>query len=118
MYNRGAKLKVTPKKKSDYSAEAWYTYTDQSCKYGCQAGEYLWWGYAAYSGIGNGIAEGKANEFALLRKEDFVELDVELAKMFQDSENKISTYRLPTKPVNGIYTGCKKCNGGINHGGK
>ena len=115
---RGGKLKATPKKISDYPAGAWYTYTDQSCSYNCQAGEYLWWGYAAFTGIGNPIADAKAKDFAFLRKDDFLGMDIDLAKIFQDSANKISSYRLPTKVVNGKYTGCKKCsNGGKSHGG-
>merc|ERR1711981_41685 len=65
---RGGKIKKTPAKKTGYSTEAWYTYCDPSCKYNCQATEYLWWGYVAYSGIGNGLVGSQEfeKEFAFL----------------------------------------------------
>ena len=43
-------MKKTPNKISKYSKGAWFTYADRTCDYGCQAVEYLWWGYAAYTG--------------------------------------------------------------------
>lgn len=43
-------MKKTPNKISKYPKGAWFTYADRTCDYGCQAVEYLWWGYAAYTG--------------------------------------------------------------------
>lgn len=83
--------------------------------------EYLWWGYCSYSGVcaarsGNSQYE---TEFKLLKKADLVKTDKVLTKLYQDSEKKTASYRLPTKHVDGIYTGCKKCSqtGGKSHGG-
>ena len=64
----------------------------------------------------NGGSEG--GEFKTLKKPDLLKRDKGLAKLYQDSEKTTPAYRLPTKPVDGIYTGCKKCSGGINHGGR
>ena len=47
---RGKRMKKTPNKISKYPKGAWFTYADRTCDYGCQAVEYLWWGYAAYTG--------------------------------------------------------------------
>lgn len=116
---RGKKLKTTPATKAGYPTGAWYTYSDTSCTYGCQAIEYLWWGYVAYTGIGNAVATlpDFKNEFSPLTQKAFKAKDVKLAKLFQDSEKKTAAYRLAIKPADGTYTGCKTCKGGINHGG-
>jgi len=119
MLCRGGKLKTTPGAKSGYPTTAWYTYADQSCNYGCQAIEYLWWGYAAYTNItatSASVPDFK-NEFKFLTAKEFKAKDVKLAKLFKDSEAKTAVYRLPTKPADGTYTGCKICKGGKNHGG-
>ena len=120
MLCRGGRIRKTPKKRSDYKKKAWYTYADKSCKYDCQVTEYLWWGYVAYSGIGNGMAGVPewTKEFHVLNKKKFTSKDTALTKLFRDSENKTAVYRLPTKPVDGTYTGCNKCSSGKNHGGK
>ena len=47
---RGKRMKKTPNEISKYPEGAWFTYDDGTCDYGCQALEYLWWGYAAYTG--------------------------------------------------------------------
>ena len=43
-------MKTTPNNVSKYPKKAWFTYADATCGYNCQAVEYLWWGYAAYTG--------------------------------------------------------------------
>lgn len=55
-------------------------------------------------------AKGYEAEFKLLKKADLIKKDKIVTKLFQDSEKKTASYRFPTKPVDGIYTGCKKCN--------
>ena len=47
---RGGRTKKVFNPRSKYPASAWYTYDDTTCKYWCQAIEYLWWGYLSYSG--------------------------------------------------------------------
>ena len=119
--SRGGKLKKAPKTVAGYPKKAWYRYADQSCNYECQPIEYLWWGYCSYSGLCAGMTDSPStmNEFKLIKKADFIKTDKGLSKLFQDSENKKSIYRLPTKACDGTYTGCKKCSraNGKSHGG-
>ena len=63
--------------------------------------EYLWWGYVAYSGMGNGVVNDKTytDEYKYVAKTTFLSKDKKLAKLFKDSELKTAAYRLPTKPV-------------------
>ena len=74
-----------------------------------------------YIGAGNGLAsdESYSEEFHVLKQDDFKAKDLKLTKIFDDSESGVASYRLPTKIVDGIYTGCKACgqDGGISHGG-
>jgi len=131
---RGKRMKVSPKKRSDFSKNAWSRYPDSSCTYKCQATEYLWWGYCSYSGICAGRSGGKVpilnqpdsalnrfeREFKLLKKTQLAKTDKPLYKFYDASAKKTAAYRVATKPVDGIYTGCKKClrKGGKSHGGK
>ena len=131
---RGKRMKKTPKKQSDYPKKAWSRYADTTCKYSCQATEYLWWGYCSYSGICAGRSGGKVpilnqpdsalnrfeREFKLLKKTQLAKTDKPLYKFYDASAKKTAAYRVATKPVDGIYTGCKKClrKGGKSHGGK
>jgi len=118
---RGKRIMTTPAKLSGYPKKAWYTYTDTTCEYGCQSMEYLWWGYCSYSGV---CANRSGNtqyteEFKLLKKADLKKTDKALYKLYSDSEAKTASYRLPTKPVDGTYLGCKTCErkGAKSHGG-
>ena len=77
--------------------------------------------FTIYIGAGNGLAsdESYSEEFHVLKQDDFKAKDLKLTKIFDDSESGVASYRLPTKIVDGIYTGCKVCgqDGGISHGG-
>ena len=121
---RGKRMKATPKKQSDYPQNAWSRYADATCAYGCQAMEYLWWGYCSYSGTCAGRKGAVPNqyekEFKLLKKTQLAKTDKLLYQLYDASAKKTAAYRLPTKPVDGTYTGCKKClrKGGKSHGGK
>jgi len=131
---RGKRIKKTPKKQSDYPQKAWSRYVDPTCGYGCQAMEYLWWGYCSYSGVCAGRSGNKTpilsqkdsvlnkyeKEFKLLKKTQLAKTDKLLYQLYDASAKKTAAYRLPTKPVDGTYTGCKKClrKGGKSHGGK
>ena len=98
-----------------------YSYKDTTCTYGCQSIEYLWQGYCSYSGICAGVDNTKAEfhydkgGYKYQTKEQFKK-DPMLRNVFLKSGT--GTYTLPTKPVDGTYTGCKKCTGGTSHGGK
>ena len=111
---RHGKEKVPTK----YPATAWYSYTDQTCFYNCQAIEYIWWGYCSFTGICAGRS-GNARfeaEFKYLKKSQLVNGDKPLTKLFTDSATS-TVYKLPTKYVDGTYTGCNTCATGTNHGG-
>ena len=110
---RGGHFKNIPNK---YPNFAWYTYDDKTCDYGCQAAEYIWWGYCAFSGVCGGRSGSRSyeNEFKYLAKSQFISRDLKLSKLFQDSG---SFYKLPTKPVDGKYHGLQTCPGYSNHGG-
>ena len=129
-------MKVAPKKRSEFSKNAWSRYPTQSCDYKCQSTEYLWWGYCSYSGICAGRSGKKTGkletilnqkdsalndwekEFKLLKKTQLAKTDTPLYQLYDASAT--AAYRIPTKPVDGTYTGCKKCvrKGGKSHGGK
>jgi len=116
---RGKRIKKTPNKLSKYPKKAWFTYADATCTYDCQAIEYLWWGYAAYTGAGNGLASdpGYNKEFHVLKQTDFKAKDKKLKKIFDKSKSGSASYRIATNIVDGIYTGCPVCSGGTSHGG-
>merc|ERR1712241_208019 len=116
---RGKRIQQTPNNLSSYPSSAWFTYADSTCTYNCQAIEYLWWGYAAYTGIGNGLANSTkfSKEFKLLKQTDFNKKDTLLKAIFDLSKSGKATYRHPTNVVDGAYTGCPVCAKGTNHGG-
>ena len=82
-------MKVAPKKQSGYPKNAWSRYADATCAYGCQAMEYLWWGYCSYSGTCAGrsgnkvpilsqpdsVLNGWEKEFKLLKKTQLAKTD-------------------------------------------
>ena len=116
-------MKVAPKKQSEYPKNAWSRYADTNCNYKCQSTEYLWWGYCSYSGTcagRSGHNSDSEKEFKLLKKTQLSKTDKRLYQLYDASAKKTAAYRLPTKPVDGTYTGCKKClrKGGKSHGGK
>jgi len=110
---RGGRFEDIPSK---YPNSAWYAYDDETCDYGCQAAEYIWWGYCAFSGVCGGRSGSSSyeNEFKYLAKRQFISRDFKLSKLFQDSG---SIYKLPTKPVDGKYHGLQTCPDHYNHGG-
>ena len=42
---------VTLKKYQKYPTDAWYTYNDESCDYGCQITEYTYWALTSILGV-------------------------------------------------------------------
>ena len=56
-------------------------------------------------------------EFHVLKQKAFKAKDKKLTKIYDDSKSGSASYRLPTQIVDGIYTGCKVCKAGTNHGG-
>ena len=110
---RGGRFEDIP---TEYPNSAWYTYNDQTCDYKCQATEYIWWGYCAFSGVCSGRSGSSSfeNEFTFLDKSRFISGDLKLTKLIEDYA---TIYKLPTKPVDGKYHGPPTCAGNSNHGG-
>jgi hypothetical protein len=110
---RGGRFQNIP---NSYPSSAWYSYNDSTCTYNCQAIEYIWWGYCAYSRVCEGRSgnSGFEREFKYLRKSQLLAGDLKMSKLFQESG---SGYVLPVKHVDGKYFGCKTCPNGSNHGG-
>ena len=57
---RGGKFTSIP---SSYPSSAWYTYTDSTCTYVCQATEYIYWGVCSWVGAlaGRETGDGAGN---------------------------------------------------------
>ena len=135
------KLKVAPTADSAIPTPAgtganpgwWYAYTDPTCYYSCQAVEYFWQGYCSYSGMCANLklpATPTAAQVAhvggfKLQTKTELKKDAILYSIFDNSgkdknyDGKLK-YVLPTRPINGTYTGCNVCKSGatVNHGGK
>ena len=57
---RGGKFTSIP---SSYPSSAWYTYSDSTCTYDCQATEYVYWGVCAWVGALVGRGDQIKNEW-------------------------------------------------------
>ena len=57
---RGGKFTSIP---SSYPSSAWYTYSDSTCTYDCQATEYVYWGVCAWVGALVGRGDQINNEW-------------------------------------------------------
>ena len=90
-----------------YPKGAWYTYAEESCTYPCQAAEYVWWAYCAYSGICDARKDSDhVNEFKYMTKKKLTKGDKMVAKLLK----KQSGYVFPTQPANGKYKGSEVCS--------
>ena len=67
-----------------YPKGAWYTYAEESCTYPCQAAEYVWWAYCAYSGICDARKDSDhVNEFKYMTKKNLTKGDKMVAKLLK-----------------------------------
>ncbi len=69
---RGGQFTTIP---NPYPANAWYSYDDQTCDYGCQAGEYIYWTMSSILGaqenrLGDIQHEWKLNTRTLVQSTD------------------------------------------------
>ena len=94
---RGGRFTRMPRR---YPKEAWYTYYDQTCDYGCQATEYIYWGLTSL--LGGQDFEGRGtdigDEWRLNTPEKFKRGDKLLFELLTDEQ-----YRLPTRLPDGRY---------------
>ena len=83
-----------------YPKEAWFTYDDRSCDYGCQCTEYLYW--AVTSVLGAQSAKQRraeiAREWKLPTRELEQQRDPHIFKLITDAK-----YKLPTRLPDGKY---------------
>ena len=94
---RGGYFKKVP---NEYSANAWYTYNDESCDYSCQITEYTYWALTSILGGQdfNGRFDEIKDEWKLNTKEKVKNNDIDVYNLLTKSE-----YKLPTKLPNGKY---------------
>ncbi len=94
---RGGQFFEIPDK---YPENAWYTYNDETCDYGCQATEYIYWGLTSLLGAQDfeGRAEQIEEEWRLNTPEKFKQTDVPLYQLLSDP-----AYRFPTRLPDGKY---------------
>jgi len=102
---RGGRFIKTPTK---YPAKAFYTYTDQTCRYDCQAMEYLWFGMAGYLNMTKGQSD-KKKEYRYINREAIKKGDPNMVKFLTNPK-----FMMPTVAPTGVYNGKTKCPNGVN----
>lgn len=92
---RGGKFTSIP---NSYPAKAWYSYDDKTCKYDCQATEYMYWAMSSILGAqANRLNEIK-NEWKLNTKLKVKTTDKAIYKILTDVK-----YKFPTILPDGTY---------------
>ena len=94
---RGGYFKKVP---NEYPANAWYTYNDESCDYGCQITEYTYWALTSILGGQDfaGRLDEIKDEWKLNTNEKVKNNDIAVYNLFATSE-----YKFPTKLPDGKY---------------
>jgi hypothetical protein len=83
-----------------YPESSWYRYYDESCGYGCQIDEYVYWALTSILGAQSipGQAERVSDEWALTTKEQVREYDAAIYALLTDPK-----YKFPTALPDGNY---------------
>ena len=83
-----------------YPDEAWYSYDDETCDYGCQVTEYMYWAITSLLGGQEfpGRAEDIANEWRLPTPASVRERDPDVYRILSDPK-----YRFPRRLPDGEY---------------
>lgn len=94
---RGGRFMKIPRR---YPKSAWYSYDDETCDYGCQATEYIYWGLTSLLGAQSfeGRAERIEHEWRLSTPKAFEAGDVLLYKLLTDDQ-----YSFPSRLPDGTY---------------
>ncbi len=94
---RGGHYKDAPEQ---YPEDSWYNYYDESCRYGCQIDEYMYWTITSILGAQNlpGRAEQMSNEWPLNTKEKVRDGDPTVYALLTDPQ-----YSIPTVLPDGSY---------------
>ncbi len=94
---RGGYFRRVPRR---YPPEAWYSYYDKTCDYGCQVTEYIYWGLTSLLGAQQyrGRGEEIHDEWKLNTPEKVKQGDGDLVAILTNAK-----YRLPRKLPDGKY---------------
>ena len=96
---RGGRFRRVP---STYPRSAWFTYDDETCDYGCQCTEYLYWAVTSVLGAQEAPARRREieHEWRLYSAELVAGRDPAIYALITDPE-----YRLPRRLPDGRYRG-------------
>ena len=96
---RGGHFKRVPR---HYPNDAWFTYDDRSCDYGCQCTEYLYWAVTSVLGAQDSPRrrEDIGQEWRLYNRELVETRDPHVYKLITDPK-----YKLPSRLPDGKYRG-------------
>lgn len=83
---RGGHFKSIPSK---YPSQAWFTYDDRTCDYGCQMVEYTYWSITSYMGLQASRSNEISHEWKLASVHQFQSRDKAMMKLITDPEYKI-----------------------------
>ncbi len=99
---RGGHFRQVPR---SYPENAWFTYYDETCDYGCQITEYIYWALTSLLGGQNfnGRADEIADEWRLNTPKLVRERDSRIYALLTNSE-----YKFPTRLPDGNYRGMSK----------
>ncbi len=99
---RGGRFLKIP---DEYPKTAWYTYFDETCDYGCQATEYIYWGLTSLLGAQDipGRADDISDEWRLNTPDAFKKGDPLLYELLTDQR-----YAMPTRLPDGRYRPTRK----------
>jgi hypothetical protein len=94
---RGGHFQRVPRR---YPKDAWFTYDDRSCDYGCQCTEYLYWAVTSVLGAQDNPRRRRdiGNEWRLFTRELVESRDPQIYRMITDPK-----YKLPTRLPDGKY---------------
>ncbi len=92
---RGGKFTNIP---SSYPENAWYTYSDATCNYDCQAGEYIYWAMSSILGAQENRLDEIKSEWKLNTKAKVQSKDTKVYALLTNAK-----YKFPTKLPDGTY---------------
>lgn len=92
---RGGQFTTIP---NPYPANAWYSYSDPTCDYTCQAGEYIYWVMSSMLGAQENRLSEIDNEWKLNTNALVQSTDVAAYALLSDSQ-----YKFPTVLPDGTY---------------
>ena len=96
---RGGKFKETP---DIYPDDAWYSYDDKTCGYGCQIHEYFYWALMANIGALDSVytnkCESSEDEWRICAQDELFEIDRSVYDLLNDER-----FKLPKNIPQGNY---------------